>query len=392
MLLPRSPCQRCLIAILQAWTGLALLSVAAVAEPGVAEPGVALPEACVSELRAGPGPGVGIPTGRLARDVEVRLCDGALAALAASDGGLELKDRPGDDRKLEARLDPGPGPDLHPVPEGPAGTPGVPPGVPGSAASCAPDPLYDAQPSVFRSATFAVLFGPTEDYRHGILGDPVEASGFCTLDLWTGEAAALTLAPGSVFEDLRVRLVDLTGDGEAEFVVIRSHLVRGAALAVYRLVGGRIEPLAETPAIGIANRWLNPAGAADFDGDGRVEIAYVETPHIGGTLRVWGLAQGRLRQELAVEGFSNHAIGSRELDLSAVLDWNADGVPDLALPDAARRRLRVVTFAGGRFAELAAFPHDARIRTAILATDLDADGSPELLYGLEDGRLIWATP
>ena len=385
MLLPRSPCQRCLIAILQAWTGLALLSVAAVAEPGVA-----LPEACVSELRAGPGPGVGIPTGRLARDVEVRLCDGALAALAASDGGLELKDRPGDDRKLEAWLDPGP--DLHPVPEGAAGTPGVPPGAPGSAASCAPDPLYDAQPSVFRSATFAVLFGPTEDYRHGILGDPVEASGFCTLNLWTGKAATLTLAPGSVFEDLRVRLVDLTGDGEAEFVVIRSHLVRGAALAVYRLVEGRILPLAETPAIGIADRWLNPAGAADFDGDGRVEIAYVETPHIGGTLRVWGLAQGRLRQELAVEGFSNHAIGSRELDLSAVLDWNADGVPDLALPDAARRRLRVVTFAGGRFAELAAFPHDARIRTAILATDLDADGSPELLYGLEDGRLMWATP
>ncbi len=393
MTLPCSPCQRCLIAILQAWTGLALLAGAAATEPGAAEPGAAgrgmtVPEACVSELRAGPGPGAGIPTGRLARDVEVRLCDGALAALAASDGGLELKDRPGDDRRPESRFDPGAGP----APEGAAGTPGVSPGAPGSAVSCARDPLYDAQPSVFRSAIFAVPFGPTEDYRHAILGDPVEASGFCTLNLWTGEAATLTLAPGSVFEDLRVRLVDLTGDGEAEFVLVRSHLVRGAALAVYRLVGGRIEPLAETPAIGIANRWLNPAGAADFDGDGRVEIAYVETPHIGGTLRVWGLAQGRLRQELAVEGFSNHAIGSRELDLSAVLDWNADGVPDLALPDAARRRLRVVTFAGGRFAELAAFPHDARIRTAILATDLDADGRPELLYGLEDGRLMMATP
>ena len=93
-----------------------------------------------------------------------------------------------------------------------------------------------------------------------------------------------------------------------------------------------------------------------------------------------------------MEGFSNHAIGSRELDLSAVLDWNADGTPDLALPDAARRRLRIVTFAGGDFAELDAIPHDAEIVTAILAIDLEADGRPELLYGLEDGRLMLARP
>ena len=187
-------------------------------------------------------------------------------------------------------------------------------------------------------------------------------------------------------------MVDLTGDGREEFVVIRSYLDRGAALAVYHLVEGRIEHLAETPPIGTPNRWLNPAGAADFDGDGRVEIAYVETPHIGGTLRVWELVDGELRQEQAVAGFSNHAIGSRELDLSAVLDWNGDGVPDLAVPANGRRSLRIVTFAGGTFAELDAIRHDAEIVTAILATDLDADGQPELLYGLEDGRLMLARP
>ena len=376
----RRSCTRRLIAILQALVGLALLGAAATA----AEVEEVVPGSCVSGLGSGPEFGSGIATGRVARDVELMLCDGALAALAVSEGAIELKDDLGDYRIVESRIQLGSGA----LPEGEDEAPGV----SGSAAACATDLLYDGQPSVIESATFAVLFGPTEDYRHGILGDPVEAGGFCALDLWTGEAATLTLAPGSVFEDLRVRLVDLTGDGEAEFVVIRSYLDRGAALAVYRRAEGRIEPLAETPPIGIANRWLNPAGAADFDGDGRVEIAYVETPHIGGTLRVWELTDGALRQEQAVEGFSNHAIGSRELDLSAVLDWNADGIPDLALPDALRRRLRIVTFAGGSFAELAAIAHGAAIRTAILATDLDRDGKPELLYGLEDGRLMLARP
>ncbi len=257
---------------------------------------------------------------------------------------------------------------------------------------CVAEMLYDGQPSVIEDSVSALLVGMTQEYAHGILGDAIEASGFCVFAPQIGEATTLRLEPGSVFEDLRVRLIDLTGDGQVEFVVIRSYLDRGAALAVYYLVEGRIEHLAETPPIGRPNRWLNPAGAADFDGDGRVEIAYVETPHIGGTLRVWELVDGELRQEQAVAGFSNHAIGSRELDLSAVLDWNADGVPDLAVPANGRRSLRIVTFAGSTFAELDVIPHDAEIVTAILATDLDADGKPELLYGLEDGRLMLARP
>ena len=333
----------------------------------------------MSELRAEFNLGAGIPTGRVVQYIAFNLCDGERSTLAISDGGLLLED---DLRKTwDSRIA---------VPEEghpldifsntdwtvyPAGA-GV---LPDSRASFGADGLS------------AWLVRPTDIYGHGILGDRIEASAFRIRGLWPNKPE-LTLPPDSVFEDLRVRMVDLTGDGREEFVVIRSYLDRGAALAVYHLVDGRIEHLAETPAIGTSNRWLNPAGAADFDGDGRVEIAYVETPHIGGTLRVWELVDGELRQEQAVAGFSNHAIGSRELDLSAVLDWNADGVPDLAVPANGRRSLRIVTFAGGTFAQLDAIRHDAEIVTAILATDLDADGKPELLYGLEDGRLMLARP
>ena len=53
-----------------------------------------------------------------------------------------------------------------------------------------------------------------------------------------------------------------------------------------------------------------------------------------------------------VAGFSNHQIYSRELGMSAVLDFNGDGIPDLLVPDAKREALRVVTFANGQFRQI----------------------------------------
>ena len=53
-------------------------------------------------------------------------------------------------------------------------------------------------------------------------------------------------------------------------------LARGAALAIYDAQGLR----AATPFIGQPHRWLAPAAIGDLDGDGRVEIAYVDRPHL----------------------------------------------------------------------------------------------------------------
>ena len=238
----------------------------------------------------------------------------------------------------------------------------------------------------------AWLVGPTTIYGHGILGDRTEASGI-HVRLTGGGSRELFLGRDSVFEDLRVRLVDLTGDGKDEIVVIRSYLNRGAALAVYGVSSGGLRLLGESPPIGLPNRWLNPAGAADFDGDGRIEIALVETPHIGGTLRIFSLGPDGLVQEASEAGFSNHAIGSRVLDLSAVLDWNADGRPDLALPDAGRGAMVVVGIGpSGRLERLAKRAHSSQIVTAVRATDLDRDGRAELYYGLRDGTLVLLRP
>ena len=238
---------------------------------------------------------------------------------------------------------------------------------------------------------FAWLVGPTERYRHGILGDRVEASGV-RVEAADGRSAKLSLSRASVFEDRRARLVDLDRDGRDEVVVVHSYLDLGAALAVLGLADGELRLVAESAPIGRLSRWLNPVGAADFDGDGVLEIAHVETPHIGGILRVHALLDRAMVLKYSARGFSNHAIGTREQDMATVADWNGDGVPDIALPDARRRTLRVVTLAGGVFRELASVAHDSPIVTAVHATDLDGDGVAEVVYGLGDGTLVAVAP
>ncbi len=346
------------------WLGFFSVLAAVLAATGLArsqEPIVVGTGVCIGAVAGAGSTAGGIAMPGLEREAYVRRCDDRWFRVVARDAAAELVS---DDA----------GPQLSP------------------AIVADPGMLADGEITTGSGRVRAAwLTGPTEIYGHGILGDRVEATGFRVVDR-DGKRYDLGLDQRSVFEDLRVRLVDLTGDGADEFVVIRSTLDGGAALAVYRLGETGIEPVAESLAIGQPNRWLNPAGAADFDGDGVVEIAHVETPHIGGVLRVYELGGEGLKLEHSAAGFSNHAIGSRVLDMSAVVDWNADGVPDLALPDAARRRMRIVTLAGGAFADLAEIPHDARIATAVIATDLDADGAPELVYGLDDGTIVLARP
>ena len=171
-------------------------------------------------------------------------------------------------------------------------------------------------------------------------------------------------------------------------MVVRSYLDRGAALAVVGASADGLRLIAEAPAIGRPNRWLNPVGVADFDGDGENEAAVVTTPHIGGTLKLYSLDGESLREDHSRYGFSNHVLGSRELDMGAIIDVNGDGVPDLLIPDERRRTLRVVTFAGGQFRELARFPHEAPVVTALMVANVDGKGAPDVVYGLADGTLV----
>ena len=83
--------------------------------------------------------------------------------------------------------------------------------------------------------------------------------------------------------------------------------------------------------------------AADLDGDGAIEIAYVDRPHLAKTLRVWRFVDGALHEVAAATGYSNHRIG---------WDYIAGGLrtcgarPEMILASGDWTRIVAVTFDG----------------------------------------------
>jgi hypothetical protein len=234
------------------------------------------------------------------------------------------------------------------------------------------------------SGGIVYLASPTRRYAHGVLGDAVEADALVFLGD-DGTKQTVPAGEDAVFEDLVPRLHDFDRDGDPEIVVVKSYLARGSALAVIgRDKKGALRILAETPPIGIPNRWLNPAGFGDFTGAGKQEIALVRMPHALGRLEIWRWENGMLHQIASADGTSNHAIGSRSLNLTVVADFDGDGVRDIAIPSFDRRSIRILRFPGG-VSEIARIPLPARSERGMAL--INSGSSKIMVVGLEDGSV-----
>lgn len=203
---------------------------------------------------------------------------------------------------------------------------------------------------------------PIDRYGHFALGRPHEyARVTATTD--AGRSLWLQLPEDEVFEDLAPRLVRLAAGKPEEILAIVSRRGTGSRLVLIQLDGDRLAISAQSPAIGVSMRWLNPVGIADLDGDGRAEIAAVTTPHIGGTLKIYRRNGGNLVEIAALPGFSNHVYGSPELGLSAAT--SIGGKMRLLVPDALRLRLRIIALEGGRLVEIGGCALSAPVTGAI---------------------------
>ncbi len=213
---------------------------------------------------------------------------------------------------------------------------------------CAVSPAFATPPNVIVGAEYSE---PTDRYAHGILGDAIEWGALrmrvdqcfgCDVEMV--KTFVLRLPEHRVFEDVAPRLFDVDGDETPEVIVVESDTNLGARLAIYH-EGGL---LSATDFIGRSNRWLSPVGvgAADLDGDGVVELAFVDRPHLAKTLRIFRYREDALELVAELPGVTNHRIGER--DIAGGIRDCGNG-PEIIVARADWRRVLAVSFDGTTF-------------------------------------------
>jgi len=167
-----------------------------------------------------------------------------------------------------------------------------------------------------------VLSDRTERYRHGILGDKIEASALTVVTVAPNALAIrfryVVRAP-AVIEDL-IPIVAPVGEGRRPaLVVVKSAPRQGSSVLVlgWREMG--LEPLAEGPTFGLSNRWVHVIGAADVTGDGIPEL-WAEIERHKAELEAAGELEERRRRNLAAEVFAVASARARRHLENAVTD------------------------------------------------------------------------
>ena len=175
----------------------------------------------------------------------------------------------------------------------------------------------------------AALVGTSTDrYKHGVLGDAIEATSVVILERHSLEVIHRYDLPAPyVFEDITLRPVRI--GARDQLALVRSGPNTGAALALLGLNADKLE-LSLGPDFGQPNRWLNPLV-------GFGEVYAVHTPHIGGVLTRYAPSEGSLSASKQLEGFSSHSINSRNLESAMVI---APGV--LIVPNQMHNKLQKI--------------------------------------------------
>jgi len=224
--------------------------------------------------------------------------------------------------------------------------------------------------------SWAVLTGAEyERYKHGVLGDAIEARSITVTDREGKFRFAIDLAYPDVIESRYVIWADTDGDGSDELTATVSNRFTGASIRIYN--GETGDELVSGGAIGRGGRWLHAIGWAAFTGAEPV-LAVVETPHLGGILIFYSLIDGVLTEVDRLTGFSSHKYGSRNLFMAAAVDSDQNGISELYLPNRNRNELKGVRWEEDKFRIFWRKDSPFSDLDTPLSVKLNSDGQPVL--------------
>jgi FG-GAP-like repeat len=214
-----------------------------------------------------------------------------------------------------------------------------------------------------KDIAWAWLGTPTMRYPHKALGATTHAGSLHVLiaaDNGKLQEIVHELPFNRVFEDRIPRLIDLDGDGRDEIILIESDVLKGSATVVYGLQAAKtskkqptLVERARSVQTGSTFRWLNPVGIADFDGDGKLDVASVITPHVGGLLTLYHYAPPKLEPFAQAMDISNHRMGDLEQQVAVIVEQTGLR-PTIIVPDMQLKALHALRWEPpGQWKELA---------------------------------------
>lgn len=249
------------------------------------------------------------------------------------------------------------------------------------------DALPDARLLMDEDERVLLLTGPTTRYRHGVLGDRVEASGFTLIDTRPGPEINMSISlQEQVIEGISPIWADLDGDSTREIIVTASDSQNGAQILVFDETGKQI---ASGHAIGKGDRWRHQIAVAPFGPDGETELVDVLTPHIGGVVEFYRLEGDELKVVAQIGGYTSHIIGSRNLDMAAAGDFDGDGKVELLLPEQSLTKLGGIRHTRSGAEVAWTVDVGGKVSTNIAGATL-SDGGMAVGIGRSDGILrVW---
>jgi hypothetical protein len=231
------------------------------------------------------------------------------------------------------------------------------------------------------------LIGNSDRYYHPILGSADNATGFRIMK--GGELiSTYNLEPNQVFETKRALITEIVPENQGKEVVLTvSDDVYGARMEIFSLEGKR---LGVSDFIGRSHRWMHllavaPFADLPFTERDQVQLALVQTPHIGGILKLYQWNGAKLELINQQHGFSTHAIGSDNLNMAIAANFDEQNDIELLLPSQDFTTLKLVKYTGDKSQIIKEFKLPGRLDTNLYLTN---NGDNAIWLSTSNGKVV----